>query len=155
MNFAEREIARIIANTGKLSKNSVLISTEKLTTQNVYYRLPYLISYLWFRLNGVLIFRGGLGGVRYQTPKNRSESCETKFVSVRPKYLSDRTKIFIASSRYERMLPNFVLQASETEIVLDCKLAAPLSFCRGFGPRFCVHWAQNEARSFLPSVLSF
>ena len=30
---------------------------------------------------------------------------------------------------------------------LDCKLAAPLSFCRGFGPRFCVHWAQNEARS--------
>ena len=31
---------------------------------------------------------------------------------------------------------------------LDCKLAAPLSFCRGFGPRFCVHWAQNEARSY-------
>ena len=30
---------------------------------------------------------------------------------------------------------------------LDCKLAAPLSFCRGFGPRFCVHWAQNEART--------
>ena len=30
---------------------------------------------------------------------------------------------------------------------LDCKLAAPLSFCRGFGPCFCVHWAQNEARS--------
>ena len=61
----------------------------------MYYRLPDVSSYLLFRLNGVLIFKGGLSGVRYQTPKNRSESCETKFVSVRPKYLSDRTKIFM------------------------------------------------------------
>ena len=95
MNFAEREIARIIVNTGKFVKNSLLIQTEKITTQNVYYRLPYLISYLLFRKKGVLIFKGGLSGVRYQTPKTRSESCETKFISVRPKYLSDRGKICI------------------------------------------------------------
>ena len=43
----------------------------------------------------------------------------------------------------ERILILFRQQESR---VLDCKLAA-LSFCRGFGPRFCVHWAQNEARS--------
>ena len=95
MNFAEREIARIILNTGKFVKNSVLIQTEKITAQNVYYRLPYLISYLLFRKKSVLIFKGGLSGVRYQTPKTRSESCETKFISVRPKYLSDRGKIYI------------------------------------------------------------
>ena len=29
-----------------------------------------------------------------ETPKTRSESCETKFISVRPKYLSDRGKIY-------------------------------------------------------------
>ena len=44
----------------------------------------------------------------------------------------------------ERILILFRRQKSR---FLDCKLAAPLSFCRGFGPRFCVHWAQNEARS--------
>ena len=53
---------------------------------------------------------------------------------------------FLAFSRYERTHPNFV-SAAGIEI-LDCKLAAPLSFCRSFGPRFCVHWAQNEARSY-------
>jgi len=37
----------------------------------VYYRLSYLISYLLFREKGLLIFKGGLSGVRYQTPKNR------------------------------------------------------------------------------------
>ena len=57
--------------------------------------MPYLTSYLMFSKNGVLIFKGVLSGVRYQTPKNRSESCENKFVSVRPKYLSDRGKIYI------------------------------------------------------------
>ena len=95
MNFAEREITRIIVNTGKFVKNSVSIQTEKITTQNVYYRLLYLISYLLFRKKGVLSFKGGLSGVRYQMPKSRSESCETKFISVRPKYLSDRGKIYI------------------------------------------------------------
>ena len=33
--------------------------------------------------------------MRYQTPKTRSESCVTKIVSVRPKYLSDPGKIYI------------------------------------------------------------
>ena len=54
--------------------------------------------------------------------------------------------ILIAFSRYERTHPNFV-SAAGIEIFLDCKLAAPLSFCRGFRPRFCVRWAQNEAWS--------
>ena len=61
----------------------------------MYYHLPYLISYLLFRKKVVLIFKGGLSVVRYQTHKTRSESCETKFVSVRPKYLSDPGKIYI------------------------------------------------------------
>ena len=68
MNFAERKIARIILNTGKLVKNSVLIYSEKITSLNVYYHLLYLISYLLFRGKGVLIFKRGLSGVRYQTP---------------------------------------------------------------------------------------
>ena len=72
MNFAEREIARITVNTGKFVKNSGLILIQETTTQNVYYRLSYLISYLLFRKKGLLIFKGGLGGVRYQTPKNRA-----------------------------------------------------------------------------------
>jgi len=72
VNFAEREIARIIVNTGKFVKNSVLIETEKITTQNTYYRLSYLISNFLFRKKGLLIFKGGLSGVRYQTPKNRA-----------------------------------------------------------------------------------
>ena len=61
----------------------------------MFYRLLYLISYLLFREKCVLIIKGGLSGVRYQTPKTWSESCETKFISVRPKYLSDRGKIYI------------------------------------------------------------
>ena len=85
----------MIVNTGKFAKNSVLIETEKISSQNVYYRLPYLISYLLSRGKGVPIFKGGLSGVRYQAPKIWSESCETKFISVRPKYLSDRGKIYI------------------------------------------------------------
>ena len=45
--------------------------------------------------------------------------------------------IFIAFSRKERMHPNFVKQAWEIEIFCqDCKLAAPLGFFSGFGPRF-------------------
>ena len=95
MNFAEREIARIIVNTVKFVKNSVLIKTGKITTQNVSYRLPNLISYLLISKKGLLIFKGGLRGVRYQTPKTGSESWKTKFISVRPKYLSDRGKIYI------------------------------------------------------------
>ena len=67
MNFAEREITRIIVNTGKFVKNSGLILTEEITTQNVYYRLSYLISYLLFREKGLLIFKGGLSGVQYHT----------------------------------------------------------------------------------------
>ena len=93
MNFAERKIARIIVNTGKFVKNSVLIYTEKINSQNVYHRLLYLISYLLFRGKGVLIFKGGLNGARYQTLKIWSESCKINIISVRPKYLSDRDKI--------------------------------------------------------------
>ena len=79
-----------------------------MTTQNVYYRLPYLSTYLLFRKNGVLIFKGRLSGVRYQTLKTRSESWETKFVSVRPKYLSDRSKIYIFRNSSPRaILRNF------------------------------------------------
>jgi len=44
--------------------------------------MVYLISYLLFREKGILIFKGGLSDVQYQT---RSESCETKFFSVHPK----------------------------------------------------------------------
>lgn len=104
MNFALQEIARNIVNTGKFPKYSVLIQTEKITTQNVYYRLLYLISYLLFCEKGVLIFKGGLSGVRYQTPKTGSESGETKFISVRPKYLSDRGKKYIFSNSSPRAI---------------------------------------------------
>ena len=30
---------------------------------------------------------------------------------------------------------------------MDCKLAAPLSFCRGFGPRFRVHLSRHSCFS--------
>ena len=69
MKFAERKIARINVNTEKFVKNSVLIKAEKITSQNVYYCPLNLISYLLFRGKGVLILKGGLSGVRYQTPK--------------------------------------------------------------------------------------
>ena len=46
----------------------------------------------------------------------------------------------IAFSRNERTHPNFVSQAQEIEIFCeDCQLAAPVSFFRGFEPRFSVH----------------
>ena len=70
----------------------------------MYYRLLYLISHLLFRGKGVLIFKGGLCGVRYQTPKIWSESCETKFISLRPKSLSDRGKIYIFRSSSPRAI---------------------------------------------------
>jgi len=95
VNFAEREIARIIVNTGKFVKNSVLILTEKMTTQNVYDRLPYLISYLLLLEKGLLIFKGGLSGMRYQMFLTGPESWKTKFTSVHPQYLSDRGEICI------------------------------------------------------------
>ena len=104
MNFAEREIARIIVNTGKFVKNSVLILTEKITTQNAYYRLSYLISYLLFREKGLLIFKGGLSGVRYQTLLTGPKSWKTKFISVRPKYLSDRGEICIFKNSSPRAI---------------------------------------------------
>ena len=45
-----------------------------------------------------------------------------------------------AFSRNERTHPNFVSQAQEIEIFCeDCQLAAPVSFFRGFQPRFRVH----------------
>ena len=45
----------------------------------------------------------------------------------------------IAFSRNERTHPNLVSQAREIEIFCeDCKLATPLSFFRGFEPRFRV-----------------
>ena len=104
MNFAEREIARIIVNTGKFVKNSGLILIEETTTQNVYYRLSYLISYLLFRKKGLLIFKGGLSGMRYRTLLTRPESWKTKFTSVRPKYLSDRGEICISRNSSSRAI---------------------------------------------------
>ena len=48
-------------------------------------------------------------------------------------------RLFIAFSRNERTHPNLVSQAREIEIFCeDCKLATPLSFFRGFEPRFRV-----------------
>ena len=48
--------------------------------------------------------------------------------------------IIIAFSRNERTHPNFVSQAQEIEIFCeDCQLAVPVSFFRGFEPRFSVH----------------
>lgn len=67
MNF--EEFAGNTVNTGKFTKNSALIQSERIITQNVYYRLLYLVGYLLFCGNGALIFKGGLSGVRYQTPK--------------------------------------------------------------------------------------
>ena len=71
----------------------------------MYHCLLYLISYLLFRGKGVFIFKGGLNGVRYQTLKIWSESCKTKIISVRPKYLSDRDKIYI----FRNSLPRAIL----------------------------------------------
>ena len=76
----------------------------------MYYCLPYLISYLKFSKNGVLIFKGVLSSVWYQTPKTRSESCENKFVSVRPKYLSDRGKIYIFRNSSPRAILRIFFQ---------------------------------------------
>ena len=46
----------------------------------------------------------------------------------------------VVFSRNERTHPNLVSQAREIEIFHeDCKLAAPVGFFRGFGPRFGVH----------------
>ena len=42
--------------------------------------------------------------MQYQVPKTRSESCETKFISVRPKYLLDRCKIYIFSNNSLRAI---------------------------------------------------
>jgi len=105
VNFAEQEIARIIVNTGKLVKNSVLILTEKRTTQNAYYRLSYLISYLLFLEKDLVIFKGGLSGVRYQAPLTGPKSWKTKFTSVRPQNLSDRSKVCI----FRNTLPRAIL----------------------------------------------
>ena len=69
MKLAERKITQIVVNTEKFVKNSVLINAEKITSQNVYYCLLNLISYLLFHGKGVLILKGGLSGVWYQTPK--------------------------------------------------------------------------------------
>ena len=62
--------------------------------------------------------------------------------------------VLIAFSRCERERILILFRRRQKSRFLDCKLAAPLSFCRGFEPRFRVHWAQNEARPFLPSVLA-
>jgi len=55
VNFAAGEVARNFVNTGKFPKISVLIQTEQITAENVYYRLRYLISYLLFCEKGVLM----------------------------------------------------------------------------------------------------
>ena len=39
--------------------------------------------------------------MRYRTPKTGSESWKTKFISVRPKYLSDRGKIYIFRTAHQ------------------------------------------------------
>ena len=73
--------------------------------------------------------------------KSRLQSIPQSFYGNYPK-----NSVYSLRSRgtRERILILFRQQESR---FLDSKLAAPLSFCRGFGPRFCVHWAQNEARS--------
>ena len=111
VNFEVREIARNTVNTGKFTKYSILIQSEQITTQNVYYRLLYLVDFLLFCGNGAaLIFKGGLSGVWYQTPKTLSDRelrNVTKFTSVRPKYLSNRGKIHSFSNSSPRLSCEF------------------------------------------------
>ena len=57
--------------------------------------------------------------------------------------LDKKGGLLIAFSRNERTHPNLVSQAREIEIFLDCKLAAPVGFRRGFGPRFRVHLSRH------------
>ena len=60
--------------------------------------------------------------------------------------------IIIAFSRSSRTHPNLVsqaLQVREIEIFVDCKLAAPLGFCRGIGPRFSVDLSRHACSLFL------
>ena len=64
--------------------------------------------------------------------------------------------VIVAFSRNERTHPNFVSRAREIEIFCDdFKLAAPLSFFRGFGPRFRVHLSRHACSLLcLPSLFS-
>jgi hypothetical protein len=65
------------------------------------------------------------------------------------------TVFLIAFSRNERTHPNFVSQAREIEIFCeDCKLAAPLGFFRGSGPRCRLHRLCHSCACAL-SCLSF
>ena len=54
----------------------------------------------------------------------------------------------IAFSRNERTHP---FAGARNRDFLDCKLAAPVGFCRGFGPRFRVHLSS----SFVASLVVF
>ena len=93
---------------------------------------------------------GGANEVHYGQLKNSEYSekvSEEKLEQEQPPDGQSRhqptsgTEDLIAFSRNERTYPNLVSQASqarEIEIFVDCKLAAPLDFCRGIGPRFSV-----------------
>ena len=66
----------------------------------------------------------------------------------------NRTEIFEMNFRkisvpfdFEPEFSEILVEWKAPSEFLDCKLAAPLSFLQGLWPRFCVHWAQNEARS--------
>ena len=66
-----------------------------------------------------------------------------------PQHLSQKNKTCLfcllrSRGTRERIL---ILFRGQKPRFLDCKLAAPLSFCRSFGPPFGVAWAENEARS--------
>ena len=64
-------------------------------------------------------------------------------------------KYIIAFSRYERTPPNFVSQGARKREFLDCKLAAPVRFFRGFEPRFRVHLLRHACFFFVASFAVF
>ena len=73
--------------------------------------------------------------------------------------LSSHLLALIAFSRNERTHPNLVSQASQarekSRFFVDCKLAAPLGFCRGCGPRFRVHLSRHSCSLlWLPLLFS-
>ena len=64
-------------------------------------------------------------------------------------------KQVFAFSRYERTPPNFVFAGARKREFLDCKLAAPVRFFRGFEPRFRVHLLRHACSFFVASYVVF
>lgn len=86
------------------------VETEKIAIHTVHNYFRYLISYLLFEEKAFWYPKGGFCSVRYLTPKTWSESCETMFISVRIKYLSDRSKIFILRNSLNKTMLCFFFQ---------------------------------------------